>query len=162
MVVLILVTLGTQDKQFTRLLDSVEKAIEEGYIKDKVIVQAGFTKYESKNMEIFDSMDRDKFSSFMNEADLIITHGGVGTIMTALQERKKILAAARLAQYHEHVNDHQIQLLSSFDEQGYLIYMRDLSDITPYIKKVQEFEPKMYKSNQEYFVSEIKNWIDSH
>lgn len=159
---MIFVTLGTNDKQFVRLLDAVEKAIEDKVIHDRVVVQAGFTKYESKNMEIFDSMDRDKFSSFMNEADLIITHGGVGTIMTALQERKKILAAARLAQYHEHVNDHQIQLLTSFDEQGYLVYMRDLTDIAPYIKKVQEFEPKMYKSNQEYFVNEIKNWIDSH
>ncbi len=159
---MIFVTLGTNDKQFVRLLDAVEKAIEDKVINDRVVVQAGFTKYESKNMEIFDSMDRDKFSSFMNEADLIITHGGVGTIMTALQERKKILAAARLAQYHEHVNDHQIQLLTSFDEQGYLVYMRDLTDIAPYIKKVQEFEPKMYKSNQEYFVNEIKNWIDSH
>lgn len=161
-ILMIFVTLGTNDKQFVRLLDAVEKAIEDKVICDRVVVQAGFTKYESKNMEIFDSMDRDKFSSFMNEADLIITHGGVGTIMTALQERKKILAAARLAQYHEHVNDHQTQLLSSFDEQGYLIYMRDLSDITPYIKKVQEFEPRMYKSNQEYFVQEIKNWIDEH
>ncbi len=159
---MIFVTLGTNDKQFVRLLEAVDKAIDEKAITDRVVVQAGFTKYESKNMEIFDSMDRDKFSSFMNEADLIITHGGVGTIMTALQERKKILAAARLHEYHEHVNDHQTQLLSSFDKAGYLIYMRDLSDIRPYLEQIKTFVPKMYKSNQEYFVSEIKNWIDSH
>lgn len=88
-ILMIFVTLGTNDKQFVRLLDAVEKAIEDKVIHDRVVVQSGFTKYESKNMEIFDSMDRDKFSSFMNEADLIITHGGVGTIMTALQERKR-------------------------------------------------------------------------
>ena len=128
---MIFVTLGTNDKQFTRLLDACEKAIEEKVITDRVVVQAGFTKYESKNMEIFDYMDRDQFSTFMNSADLVITHGGVGTIMTALKERKKILAAARLSEYHEHVNDHQIQLLTSFEKEGYLIYMLDLSDIKP-------------------------------
>ena len=159
---MIFVTLGTNDKQFTRLLDACEKAIEEKAIADRVVVQAGFTKYESKNMEIFDYMDRDQFSTFMNSADLVITHGGVGTIMTALKERKKILAAARLSEYHEHVNDHQIQLLSSFEKEGYLIYMHDLSDIKPYLEKVKSFKPKMYQSNQEYFVNEIKNWIDSH
>lgn len=159
---MIFVTLGTNDKQFIRLLDACEKAIEEKAITDRVVVQAGFTKYESKNMEIFDYMDRDQFSTFMNSADLVITHGGVGTIMTALKERKKILAAARLSEYHEHVNDHQIQLLSSFEKEGYLIYMHDLSDIKPYLEKVKSFEPKMYQSNQKYFVNELKNWIDSH
>ena len=159
---MIFVTLGTNDKQFTRLLKAVDKAIDEKVIEDRVVVQAGFTKYESKNMEIFDTMDRDQFSSFMEGADLIITHGGVGTIMTALKERKKILAAARLQKYHEHVNDHQIQLLSEFDSEGYLVYMEDLSDISPYIKKIQDFEPKMYQSNQDYFVNEIKNWIEAH
>lgn len=159
---MIFVTLGTNDKQFTRLLDVCEKAIEEKVITDRVVVQAGFTKYESENMEVFDYMDRDQFSTFMNSADLVITHGGVGTIMTALKERKKILAAARLSEYHEHVNDHQIQLLSSFEQEGYLIYMHDLSDLKPYLEKVKSFEPKTYQSNQEYFVNEIKKWIDSH
>ena len=40
---MILVTLGTQDKSFKRLLDAIQKQIDLGYIKDKVIVQAGCT-----------------------------------------------------------------------------------------------------------------------
>ena len=51
---MILITLGTQDKQFTRLLESVQKEIDKGNIKDEVVVQAGHTKFESKDMEIFD------------------------------------------------------------------------------------------------------------
>ena len=59
---MILVTLGTQDKSFKRLLDAIQKEIDNGNIKDKVVVQAGCTKYESKDMEIFDLIDRDKFA----------------------------------------------------------------------------------------------------
>ena len=40
---MILVTLGTQDKKFTRLLEAIQKQIDKGNIKDKVIVQAGCT-----------------------------------------------------------------------------------------------------------------------
>ena len=157
---MILVTLGTNDKKFTRLLDAVEQSIHEGAITGKEVVQAGFTEYESSDMEVIAYIDQQKFAEYMNQADLIITHGGVGTIMTALREKKKILAAARLAKYHEHVNDHQTQLLESFEQAGYLIYMRDLTDIRPYLKQAETFEPKPYVSQRDHMVSLIENWID--
>ena len=49
---MILITLGTQDKEFTRLLDLVQEQINKGNIKDKVVVQGGHTKYQSDDMEI--------------------------------------------------------------------------------------------------------------
>ena len=80
---MILITLGTHDKDFTRLLDLVQKQIDKGNIKDKVVVQAGHTKYESNDMEIFDLIDREKFSELISQCDLLITHGGVGSIITS-------------------------------------------------------------------------------
>lgn len=161
-ILMIFVTLGTNDKQFTRLLDVIDKAIQDGIIKDKVVVQSGFTKYHSDNMEIFESLDREKFAEFMNTADLIITHGGVGTIMTALKEKKKVLAAARLSKYHEHVNDHQTQILEAFDKDGYIIYMKDLNDLSKYLEQAKTFAPKSFESNQDNFVSFVSNWIDNN
>ena len=38
---MILVTLGTQDKSFIRLLDAIQKEIDKGNIKDEIVVQAG-------------------------------------------------------------------------------------------------------------------------
>ena len=46
--------LGTQKNSFYRLLDEVQKCINKKIINEKVVVQAGYTKYESKDMEIFD------------------------------------------------------------------------------------------------------------
>jgi len=159
---MILVTLGTQDKKFTRLLDAIQKAVEEGAIQERVVVQAGYTPYQSSRMEIFDYLEQDEFRRLLQEADLVITHGGVGTIMTALKSRKKILAAARLAQYKEHLNDHQTQLLETFEKQGYLIYMRDLSDIRPYLEQAKTFQPREYASNTSHMISLIEDWIDTH
>ena len=116
---MILVTLGTQDKNFTRLLDAVQKQIDNGNIKDEVIVQAGCTKYESKDMKIFDLIDREEFSELISKCDLLITHGGVGSILTGLKNNKKVIAAARLAKYKEHMNDHQLQIIEKFSKSGY-------------------------------------------
>ena len=51
---MILVMLGTQNNSFHRLLEEIDKLINDGQIKEEVVVQAGYTKYESANMKIFD------------------------------------------------------------------------------------------------------------
>ena len=122
---MILITLGTQDKQFTRLLNVVQNEIDKGNIKDKVIVQAGHTKFESNDMEIFDLIDREKFSNLISECDVLITHGGVGSIITGLQNNKKVIVAPRLAKYDEHMNDHQLQITENFSKRViYYHYMK--------------------------------------
>ena len=45
---MVFVVLGTNDKGFPRLLNAIEHQIENGTIKEEVIVQAGKTKYHSK------------------------------------------------------------------------------------------------------------------
>ncbi len=159
---MILVVLGTNDKQFTRLLDAVDDAVRTGDIRDEVIVQAGFTKYESTRMTVIDYIDQEQFADYLSKADLLITHGGVGTIMTGLKQGKTILAAARRQEYGEHVNNHQEQLLTAFEEKGYLIYMKDLSDIRPYLRQAESFRPEPYVSQRDHMASLIETWIDEH
>ncbi|MEG0177439.1 PssE/Cps14G family polysaccharide biosynthesis glycosyltransferase [Anaerorhabdus sp.] len=159
---MILVTLGTQDKSFDRLLKAIDKQIDEGNLKDRVVVQAGYTKYESKNMEVFDYIDRKEFSKLLLDADLIITHGGVGTIMTAVKSGKRVIGAARLAQYGEHHNDHQTQVLESFDDEGYLIYAKDLEKLAKYIEKSRTFNPKKIVSNTTNFIKLIEDFMEKN
>ena len=126
---MILVLLGTQNNSFYRLLEEVQKCIDEDIIKDKVIVQAGSTKFESKDMEVFNLIEQDKFNILMEQADTIITHGGVGSIVTAVKLGKKVIAVPRLKQYGEHVNDHQIQIVETFSNQGFIKGIKDVSEL---------------------------------
>lgn len=159
---MILVTLGTQDKPFTRLLEEIDRQIELGNIKDKVVVQAGFTKYNSKNMEIFDLIDRDKFGDLINSCDLLITHGGVGSILTGLKKNKKVIAVPRLSKYGEHVNDHQIQIINNFGKMGYLLSCSEVNDLDKILKNVSSFKPKKYVSNTNKFVKLVSDYIDNN
>ena len=157
---MILVTLGTQDKSFKRLLEAVDKQIENGNIKDKVVVQAGCTKYKSKNMEIFDLIDSDKFAELIKECDLLITHGGVGSILTGLKNNKKVIAAPRLAKYKEHTNDHQLQIIEKFDEAGLILPLYDFEKLDKVLKDVKNFKPKKYQSNTNKMIKLIENYIN--
>jgi len=157
---MILVTLGTQDKDFSRLLKAVEKQIKNGNIKDKVVAQIGTTKYKSDLMETFDLIPADKFNDLMDECDILITHGGVGSILAGLKNNKKVIAAARLSKYKEHVNDHQLQIINKFVKAGYILELKDFDKLDKILKKIQGFKPKKYKSNTENFVKIIEEYID--
>lgn len=145
---MILVTLGTQDKDFSRLLRAVEKEIKNGTIKDKVVVQAGHTKFSSKVMEIFDFISGEELEQLIKKASLVITHGGVGSITTAIKYKKKIIAAARLKRYHEHTNDHQVQIIKKFAERGYLLELKDFHTLGSLIKKAQTMQFSDYKESK--------------
>ena len=159
---MILVTLGTQDKPFYRLLKAIDDEILKGNIKDKVVVQAGFMygKYQSNNMEMFDLIDRDEFNKLVSECDYLITHGGVGSILTGLKAGKKVIVCPRLAKYKEHMNDHQVQIVERFKESGYILAFNDGDDLNEVIQKIPDFKPQKYISNTENMIKLITDFIE--
>lgn len=159
---MILVTLGTQDKTFPRLLDIIQKQIDNGYIKDEVVVQAGNTIYESNAMKIFDLIDRDEFAELIKKCDLLITHGGVGSIITGLRNNKKIIAVPRLFKYGEHTNDHQVQIIEKFANCGFILPLYEDDDLMEVIDKSKKFKPKKFKSNTENMIKLIEDYIDNN
>lgn len=158
---MILVLLGTQDKPFTRLLDEIEKLKKEKIINDEIVVQAGLTKYKSENMEIHGLIQIDELMKLMKKTDLVITHGGVGSILSALQLDKKVIAIPRLSEYGEHTNDHQIQIVNEFFNTGYILKCDNPSDLENVLSSLKKFKPKKYKSNNKNFVKLIEDYIDN-
>ena len=154
---MILVTLGTQKQQFTRLLDYIEKSS----IKDEIIVQAGHTKYTSKKMKIFDFIDYDVMDKYINDADLIITHGGTGSIVTALKKGKKVVACARKKQYGEHVDDHQEQIVDVFFEEKYILKIDESTHLDDLYLNIKKFKPKHFESNTNSFIEKLKSEISA-
>ncbi len=159
---MILVTLGTQDKPFTRLLEAVQKQIDNGNIKDEVVVQAGYTKFESKDMKIYELIEYEKFDKLVKDCDILITHGGVASILNGIKNEKKVIAAARLKEFGEHTNDHQLQIISDFSKKGYLLALDDFDKLDEVLKQAKKFKQKKYVSNTENFIKHIENYIENN
>ena len=153
---MILVTLGTQKQQFTRILDYLEKS----KIKDEIIVQAGYTKFSSNKMKIFDFIDYDKMDEYLNKASLVVTHAGTGSIVSALQKGKKVIACARLSENLEHVDNHQEEILSVFYEEGYILKIDDSLNMDDVIKESKHFKPKKFISNTKKFIEKLEKEIN--
>ena len=152
--------LGTQNNSFKRLLKELDRLKEAKIIKEKIIVQSGYTEYKSKNLEIFDFIDKDKLEGYQSDADLIITHGGVGSIISSLKKGKKVIAVPRLKKYDEHVNDHQKDIVESFSNNGYIIGVNDIKDLENAYKKIKSFKPKKYTPNNSKIIKIVEDFIN--
>lgn len=153
---MILVTLGTQKQSFNRLLDMIEKS----NINDKIIVQAGYTKYKSKKMKMLDFVNYQEMDKLIKQADLIITHGGTGSIVTAIKQGKKVIACPRLKKYGEHVDDHQKQIVDIFSEVGYILKLDENDNLDELVQKIKTKKMIPFKSNTTNFINNLKKEID--
>lgn len=159
---MILVLLGTQNNDFTRLLREVQNNIDNGIIKEDVVVQAGSTKFESKDMKIFSLVPTDELLKLQEQARVIITHGGVGSIISSIKLGKKVIAIPRLEKYGEHVNDHQIQIVESFAKNGLIKGIFDIEKLGETLEKIESFSPTVFKSNTGNMIKIIENFIDNN
>lgn len=157
---MILVMLGTQNNSFHRLLEEIDKLIKKEVIQEKVIVQAGYTKYETSNMEIFSLIPKDELKQLQQEARLIITHGGAGSIITSLKCGKKVIAVPRKHEYGEHVNNHQEEIVELFNKKGYIIGTKGVEDLEQAIEKAENYNYVQYKSDNKKMLKIIEDFID--
>ena len=147
---MVLVTVGTQKQAFDRLFDLIISSKE--LKKEELVVQKGYTKCNnSKRIKAFDFIPLDEMEDYISKADLVISHGGVGTIFSAIKKGKKVIAIPRLAKYGEHINDHQIEICEALEKEGYILYYKDgIDNFDELIKKARNTSFEKYDSNDNY------------
>lgn len=122
---MIFVTVGSRNYPFDRLFKKLDALYEEGVLTDSMFAQIGTSIYKPKHYEYKDFISPEEFAERIKEADIVVSHGASGSIMKALNARKKVIAVTRLEKYGEHINDHQIQNNEAFASNGYVL-MADL------------------------------------
>ncbi len=149
---MILVLLGTQNNSFHRLLEEIEKNVENGKINEEVVVQAGYTKFEphtqKQQIKVFNTIPKKELDNLIEKANLVISHGGVGSMVTANQKGKKVIAVPRYKKYHEHVNDHQVETIEIFAKRGYVMPLKKVEDLEQALEEVTSFEPTIYQKDE--------------
>lgn len=157
---MIFITLGSQKFQFNRLLNDVDKMIEKYRLSEEVFAQIGYSDYLPKHFKYQKFIDREQFQRKMGAADLVITHGGTGAIISALKANKKVIACPRLSKYGEHVDDHQKQIIYEFAKMGYITPYYESDDLLNIIEKASRKKIKQYQSNTKQYINSISKYIN--
>lgn len=157
---MIFITLGSQKFQFNRLLKAIDEQVAEDKIVDLVFAQTGASDYKPQHYEHKDFLDREEFASMTDKADIVITHGGTGAIIGAVKKGKKVIAVPRLSKYGEHVDDHQLQVISQFKKLGLICECLECDELWNAIEIVKKTEYKVYRSNPDRIIHSIEEFIE--
>ncbi|SKC18996.1 glycosyltransferase [Dyadobacter psychrophilus] len=115
---MIFVTVGTQGP-FDRLI-SIMDHLAKDLPEISFVAQTSKGNYMVKNMKSFNFIDPIEFDKYFSSAKLIVSHAGMGTIISAMQYNKPIIVFPKLAKLGEHRNDHQLATAKKLERLNYL------------------------------------------
>lgn len=115
----VFVTIGSQEP-FTRLLSLVDElAPRFPELSFTAQTTAGHP-FDARNIKVLSFIPPSAFRQHLQEADLVLCHAGIGTILNVLELEKPLIVFPRLARHHETRDDHQVATAKAFVRQGYL------------------------------------------
>lgn len=113
---MIFVTVGTHEQQFNRLIEYVDNLKCDGIITEEVIMQTGFSTYEPKYCRWSKLIPYKEMIKNVEEARIVITHGGPASFIMPLQIGKIPIVVPRQYEFDEHVNNHQLEFARAVQE----------------------------------------------
>jgi len=156
---MIFVILGTQKFQMNRLTKIVD-GLAPG-LGEPVVAQIGQSDYEPENIRFHRFLGKAEFDGLIAGADLIITQGGVGAVMTALKCRKPVIIVPRLAKYGEHVDDHQREIAQAFVKKGFVLCCDDGDDLGALIARAKGARFPEYVSSTDNINRIINEYLEN-
>ena len=158
----IFITLGTRSEQFKRLIDSVEQLKQRGIIKKRIIVQAGFTKYKSDLLEIFDFCPQMEIDKLIYNSEFIITQESAGIVTKCLKMKKRFIVMPRDYSFGElpSKSDMKEDLQYKLEELGYTRVVKNVNEMESAIIKLDQIKIG-YKFDNSLATQKLQNLLEN-
>jgi UDP-N-acetylglucosamine transferase subunit ALG13 len=133
---MIFVTVGAQ-MPFERLVRAVDEwASTRG--RADVFAQIGPSDMKAKAVSTVQFMKPEEFRQRMSDADAIVAHAGMGTIITALELGKPIIVMPRRGDLRETRNDHQVATVKKLGDAKRVIVAWDERELIDKLDAVDD------------------------
>jgi UDP-N-acetylglucosamine transferase subunit ALG13 len=132
----IFVTVGSTD--FDMLIQAIDRLAPS--LQSEGIMQIGHGRYTPVNLPYFrftPSLD-----PYFERATLVVAHAGLATTMEVLERRLPLVSVSNPDRY----DNHQEDLVSTMDEQGYLVRCRRLDELQQAIDAAQNSPLRRYEA----------------
>jgi len=126
---MIFVTVGTEKFPFDRLVRSIDRAVGEGRIRDKVYIQKGYSSYVPVNADYWNFLEFPDMVDMVQKANLIVSHAGVGSFLLCVHFRKVPILFPRRAVFGEHLDDHQLDFVKGIERLDVALVAYDERDL---------------------------------
>jgi UDP-N-acetylglucosamine transferase subunit ALG13 len=133
---MIFVTVGTNSWDFTRLIKEMDRIA--GKIDEEVIMQISHIEYKPKNAKYFSFASNEEIEELYKNARVVVSHAGVGCIISTLKHNKPIIVVPRRKEYGEHFDDHQVDIARELEREGKISVVWDVRELGEALNGVNE------------------------
>jgi UDP-N-acetylglucosamine transferase subunit ALG13 len=157
---LILLTIGTQ-LPFDRLVVAMDELA--ATFPDPIFAQIGHASYRPRHMQWAATLSPAEFEEKFSSAAVIVSHAGIGTILSAQKFRKPLIIVPRLARHGEHRNDHQLATAGQVKGKPGIYVAADVSELPALLVRgdLEAARDDLELNGRASFVSNIRNFLDS-
>lgn len=156
---MIFATVGTQG-QFDRLIRTIDEWAGVNGRTD-IFAQTGPSDYRPRHIRTERFIDATEFRGRVEAASLVISHAGMGSIITALELGKRIIVMPRRASFGEHRNDHQLATAKRFAEQGAIMVVFSEQELIDRLNRLQGLNEteRLTAQASPHLISAIRTFI---
>ena len=115
---MILVTVGTEQFPFNRLMGWIEVINDLGFVAEEIVVQYGSCTHYPSGVKAYSLLPQEQFQNLIEQARLIVGHCGEGTVLLLAATSKPYILVPRSQYFGEHIDDHQIELAVALAEKN--------------------------------------------
>lgn len=157
---MIFVTVGTHEQQFNRLVEYMDKWAAKH--DEKVVIQIGYSTYEPKHCEWRKLYPYQTMEKMVNEARIVVSHGGPSSFIMPLQIGKTPIVVPRQHKFNEHVNDHQVKFCKEVESRmGTIVVVESVEKLGSIIENYANMRQQGKNTNNNTkFCKELENIVD--
>jgi UDP-N-acetylglucosamine--N-acetylmuramyl-(pentapeptide) pyrophosphoryl-undecaprenol N-acetylglucosamine transferase len=155
---LLFATVGATLK-FDRLVEMVAAAHAAGATPAEVIIQTGEGGLAPDGLDVRETLPFDEVKAVLSRADIVVCHGGTGSLITALTAGCHVIAVPREYARGEHYDDHQSEIAETFAARGLIQIARDADQLIAAIAATRTREPVMATTDPAALITWLNEWL---
>lgn len=146
---------------FDRLIKGVAAAKAAGHVPEHVIAQTGLDGVHPANLECYDTVPFDTLKDWLRRADIVVCHGGTGSLITALREGCRVVAMPRLLARGEGYDDHQCEIVEAFVGRGLIVSADDEEELPAAIERARAMTPVSATTDYSALIDHLRGQIEA-
>lgn len=144
---------------FDRLTALVANARAKGQIPERVVAQVGTGGARPTGLDTIETLPFAQVKQLLHDADLVVCHGGTGSLITALREGCRVIAVPRRFDRGEHYDDHQGEITRAFADRGLIAVADSEEEFAQALEMVRGRPPVAATTDPSALISFLNGYL---
>jgi UDP-N-acetylglucosamine transferase subunit ALG13 len=144
---------------FERLTRLVLEGKRQGWTPENIVLQVGQGSETFPPMEgvrVVDELGFEEIQQLLAKADIVVCHGGTGSIITAMRQHCRVIVIPRRFELGEHYDNHQQEITDSFVQRGLVHSASDAASFEEALKRTRSIEPTAMTTDYSELIASLR------